>query len=133
MVEVTWCIPETETITLRYFWHLFLPILAVCFKRHSELLQFAARNCLRIQKGAPASISSYAGLFFLNAQGVLKKNFNPRNTRPFASLGNEIRSLDSKTRDAEKWALREKKLRRPPNRDQGTSGGLGGESSSQIS
>ena len=33
---------------------------------------------------------------------------NPRNTRPFASLGNENRSLVSETRDTEKWALREK-------------------------
>ena len=60
--------------------------------------------------------------------------FNPRNTRPFASLRNENRSLVSETRDTEKWALRVPFLKNCfdlPNRNQGTSGGLGGLSTSQ--
>ena len=41
------------------------------------------------------------------------ENFNPRNTRPLASLGNETPSLGSETRDTEKWGLREKNCGEP--------------------
>ena len=78
--------------------NFFLALKSIYFHPRTSLnpppLGFCVSGVAKliIEKATPASLG-------ITGVATMYVRVNPRNTRPFASLGNEIQSLDSKTRD----------------------------------